>query len=126
MRILLDTHVLIWFLEGNQDLSKPRRQTIVNAQNEIFVSIVSLWEIAIKIGIGKLTLSRSLSDVIQHLTNQSITILLLQPGHVLQVATLPFHHLDPFDRMIIAQAQVDYLTVISHESVFANYGIKLL
>lgn len=53
MRILLDTHVLIWFLEGNQELSKPRRQTIVNAQNEIFISIVSLWEISIKISIGK-------------------------------------------------------------------------
>lgn len=126
MRILLDTHVLIWFLEGNQDLSKTRRQTIVNAQNEIFVSIVSLWEISIKIGIGKLKLARSLSDVIQHLANQSITILLIQPGHVLQVAALPFHHRDPFDRMIIAQAQVEYLTVITHDAVFANYGIKVL
>lgn len=126
MRILLDTHVLIWFLEGNQELSKPRRQTIVNAQNEIFISIVSLWEISIKISIGKLTLSQSLSHVVQHLTDQSIAILLLQPGHVLQVATLPFHHRDPFDRMIIAQAQVEYLNVITHDSVFADYGIKLL
>ncbi len=57
---------------------------------------------------------------------QSMTILLVQPGHVLQVATLPFHHHDPFDRMIIAQAQVEYLTVITHDSSFADYGIKVL
>ena len=126
MRLLLDTHVLIWYLEGNQSLSKSRRQSIVDARNDIFVSIASLWEMSIKIGSGKLKISRSLSDVIQQLINQNIAILPVHPGHVLQVATLPFHHHDPFDRMLIAQSQVESLSVMSHDSAFADYGIKLL
>lgn len=126
MRILLDTSVLIWFLDGNPNLSKIRRQTIVNSQNEVLVSIASLWELSIKIGVGRLKLSRSLSEVIQQLASQNIGILPVQPGHVLQMNTLPFHHSDPFDRMLIAQSQVEFLSVMSHDSAFADYGIKLV
>lgn len=124
MRILLDTHLLIWYLEGSESFSKPRRQRIVDANNDIFVSIASLWEISIKVSIGKLKISRSLSDVLQQLADQTIAILPIKSGHVLQVATLPFHHRDPFDRMIIAQAQVEFLPVMTNDNVFASYGIK--
>ena len=126
MRILVDTHVVLWYLEGDPALSRTRRQQIVDARNDIFVSIVSLWEIAIKINIGKLKISRPLSDILLQLSNQGITLLPIMPGHVLQVATLALHHGDPFDRMIIAQSQVEFLSVMSHDEIFGAYGIKVL
>jgi PIN domain nuclease of toxin-antitoxin system len=126
MRILVDTHVLIWYLEGNENLESSKRRKIVDSGNEIFVSSVSLWEIAIKISINKLKISRSLTDIFQQFAIQSIDILQIQPGHILQVATLPFHHRDPFDRMIIAQAQVEFLPVMTHDPQFSKYGIKLI
>lgn len=116
----------IWYLEGNQSLSRPRRQSIVDANNDIFVSIASLWEIVLKIGVGKLKISRSISEIFHQLSDQSISILHIMPGHVLQVAALPFYHRDPFDRMIIAQAQVEFLSVMTRDGIFADYGIKLL
>jgi len=94
MRILLDTHVLIWYLEGNTLLQQKHRQHILNAANKVFVSAASLWEIAIKVSLGKLKTSGSLTEVITQLDKQSIDILTISPGHVLQVAVLPFHHRD--------------------------------
>lgn len=126
MRVLLDTHALIWYLEGNQNLASAHRQLIVRSETEVFVSIASLWEIAVKTSIGKLTISRSITEILKQLSTQSIDILGIQPGHVLQVATLPLHHRDPFDRMIIAQSKVEFLPVITSDKMFADYGIKLL
>lgn len=126
MRILVDTHIILWYLEGDQSLSKPRRQRIVDANNDIFVSIASLWEISVKISIGKLKISRPFSDVLLQLSSQNIAILPIMPGHVLQLTTLPLHHRDPFDRMIIAQSQVEFLSVMSHDPIFGSYGVKLL
>jgi PIN domain nuclease of toxin-antitoxin system len=126
MRVLLDTHVLVWYLEGNSNLSRPKRELIVKAETEVFVSIASLWEIAIKTSIGKLKLSRSLTDILEQLSTQSIELLHIAPGHVLQVASLAFHHRDPFDRMIIAQAKVEFLSIVTNDSDFAAYGVKLI
>ena len=126
MRILLDTHVLIWYLEGNQKLARPKRHLIVDSNNAVFVSIASLWEIAVKTGAGKLKVSRSLADILPVLHSQSIDVLQIMPGHVLQAATLAYHHRDPFDRMLIAQAQVEFLTVMTHDGVFGEYGIKVV
>lgn len=126
MLLLLDTHILIWFLEGNKLLSKSRRQIISNPQNDVFVSIASLWETAIKISIGKLTLKQPLADVIKQIIVQDIEILPIMPEHTLQVSILPFHHRDPFDRLIIAQAQIENLMIISNDSNFGSYGVKLL
>jgi PIN domain nuclease of toxin-antitoxin system len=92
MQLLIDTHILIWFLEGNKSLSKPRRQIIANPQNDVFVSISSLWEIAIKISISKLTLAKPLADAIKQIAVEDIEILPILPEHTLQVSTLPFHH----------------------------------
>ena len=124
--MLLDTHVLIWYLEGNESLSRRHRDLIVNADNEVFVSISSLWEVVIKTSIGQLTIAKPLTDIFKPLSVQSINSLGIQPGHVLQVAALPFHHRDPFDRMIIAQFYVEFLPIITHDKTFADYGVKLL
>ena len=126
MRLLIDTHILIWFLEGNNSLSKPHRGIIVDSQNEIFVSIASLWEIAIKISVGKLTLAQPLADVIQQISIENIEILPIKPKHILQVSVLPFHHRDPFDRIVIAQAQIENLPIIANDGEFGNYKIKVL
>lgn len=126
MQLLIDTHILIWFLEGNNLLSKPRRQIIADSNNNVFVSIASLWEIAIKISIGKLTLNKPLADVIKQIGIENIEILPISPEHTLQVSVLPFHHRDPFDRIIIAQAQVENLPIMTDDGEFGNYRIKIL
>lgn len=126
MRVLLDTHALVWYLEGNPSLPRRQREIVVKSDTEVFVSIASLWEIAIKISIGRLNISRSMTEILKQLATQSIEILGIEPGHVLQVAKLPLHHRDPFDRMIIAQSKVEFLTIVTHDNVFAAYGVRLL
>jgi len=126
MQLLIDTHILIWFLEGNNLLLKPRRQIIADSNNSVLVSIASLWEIAIKISIGKLTLNKPLTDVIKQIAVDNIETLPISAEHTLQVSTLPFHHRDPFDRIIIAQAQVENLPIMTDDGEFGNYGIKVL
>ena len=126
MRVLLDTHVLIWYLEGNENLSRSQRQLIVKPETEVFVSVASLWEIAVKTSIGKLKLTRSLTDILEQLSVQSFELLTIAPGHVLQVASLPFHHRDPFDRMLIAQAKVEFLHVVTVDPQFQPYGVKVI
>jgi PIN domain nuclease of toxin-antitoxin system len=126
MQLLIDTHVLIWFLEGNKSLSKPHRQIISDSQNDVLVSIASLWEIAVKISLGKLTLAKPLADVIKQIAVENIEVLPILPAHALHVSTLPFHHRDPFDRIIVAQSQVENLPIVTNDIEFSHYGIKLL
>ena len=126
MRILIDTHILIWFLEGNNLLLKSRRRIIAFPSNNVFVSIASIWEMAIKISVGKLSLAKPFADVIKQIGVEDIEILPILPKHTLQVSTLPFHHRDPFDRIIIAQAQIENLPIMTNDGDFGNYGIKIL
>ena len=93
----------------------------------MFISIVSLWEIGIKISIGRLTLANPLSDVIKQISIENFEILPLLPEHTLKIATLPFYHRDPFDRIIIAQAtQTENLPIVTYDFEFRKYGIKIL
>lgn len=126
MRFIIDTHILIWFLEGNKLLSKSRRQIIADPNNDVFVSIASLWEIAIKISIGKLTLVKPFGDVIKQIAAENIEFLEISPEHTLQVSILPFHHRDPFDRILISQSQIENFPVMSDDGEFGKYGIKIL
>src|SRR5215213_196665 len=105
MRALLDTHSFIWFVEGDQNLSPAARQSITDPANEILLSAASLWEIAIKVSIGKLSLTQPFqTSVLGQMAYNDIRLLDISVAHILEVLTLPFHHRDPFDRMIIAQA----------------------
>lgn len=126
MQLLIDTYILLWFLEGNKLLSKSRRQIIVNPNNDVFVSIASLWEITIKISVGKLTLAKPLADVIKQIVIENFEILPILPEHTVQVSALPFHHRDPFDRIIIAQSKVENLKIMTDDSEFGSYGFKIL
>ena len=126
MRILIDTHILIWHLEGDAQLSPDRRSLISDPRNSAFVSIVSLWEIAIKTSRGKLSLSRPIDEIFTEINRSTVSILSIEPDHALKVSSLPFHHKDPFDRLIIAQAIVDDISIISTDRSFSDYEVTLL
>ncbi len=126
MRILIDTHILIWHLEGNNALTQERRELVADSVADVSVSIASFWEIGIKVSLGKLSLASSLADILCVIQNTNITILPIDPKHVIAVSTLPFHHKDPFDRLIVAQALEDDLTIMTSDPEFQSYGVKLL
>jgi len=123
-RYLVDTHSLIWSFENNKKLPQSMKNIIDDARNEIFVSIASLWEMAIKRSNGKLDLSVSLNQLIEDIVLRNIQILPINPSHVLKVETLPFHHKDPFDRIIAAQCLVENITAISADEFLDEYHVN--
>ena len=125
-KFLIDTHTFIWIIEDDLKLPESSKILIDDLNNDIFISIASLWEMAIKISIGKLKLSGVLAQAIDELYVRNIKILPIDSLHILRVQSLPFHHKDPFDRIIIAQSLTENITVISIDEVFDNYGIKRL
>jgi PIN domain nuclease of toxin-antitoxin system len=126
MNLIIDTHALIWHIEGNKRLKKKAAFAIENTGNSVYVSKASLWEMAIKIGLGKLEMSIPFDELEVYLGKNEFLILDYNFEHLKTLLTLPFHHSDPFDRLIISQAITDDLTVITHDSIFRNYSVKLL
>ena len=126
MRILLDTHALLWYIEGSSKLSIQAKQIIDSTENSLFFSIVSIWEISIKIGLNKLTLENPFSELEELLKYLKITILPISFADTECYLTLPLHHRDPFDRMLIAQAITNILEIMSADRVFDSYQIKRL
>ncbi len=124
MRLLLDTSTFLWFILNDSLLSARAALLIGDPTNEIEISPASYWEIAIKVSIGKLSLSEPLLDFLQReiATNQ-FRILPIEPIHVAPLTTLPFHHRDPFDRLIIAQALVERIPIVSADTAFDDYGV---
>jgi PIN domain nuclease of toxin-antitoxin system len=124
MRYLLDTHTLIWLFENNPQLSDRAKLIIADESHELLISIASLWEMTIKSSLGKLNLSLPLSEIFaQKLIPSDIHILQIQLQHLAVLQELPFHHRDPFDRIIIAQAISENLTLLSTDEVFKNYQV---
>jgi PIN domain nuclease of toxin-antitoxin system len=127
MKLLLDTHAFLWFVMGSANLSGRARALIEDPSNEGLLSIASLWEMAIKVSLGKLTLSASFDDLIpEQLNSNGFGLLNIRIAHVSLVATLPFHHRDPFDRLLIAQGLTEKIPVVSIDSAFDAYGITRL
>jgi PIN domain nuclease of toxin-antitoxin system len=125
VRQLLDTHTFLWFVMGNQRITAKLRAQIED--NENFVSVVSIWEIAIKYGIGKLNLEIPFDDFIdRQITPNGIQLLDIKLEHLKVVSTLPLHHRDPFDRLLIAQAIVEDIILISTDRVFSLYPVRLM
>lgn len=125
MKYLLDTHTLLWFLQGDKKLSNKARQFIDNPSNEKFLSVASLWEIAIKVSLGKLVLDKAFERLFpEQLHFNRIQILDITVDSLAKLTTLPFHHRDPFDRLIIAQALVEELPIIGADTIFDAYGIS--
>lgn len=126
MNYLIDTHILIWFIEGNEKLDKQAQALITNPENDIYISQASLWEMTIKISIGKLSLSISLSELELFLRKNQFKVLETKFRHYEILQHLPFHHQDPFDRLIIAQAKAEDYTLITNDDRFKLYDVKLL
>jgi PIN domain nuclease of toxin-antitoxin system len=124
MKYLLDTNALLWAMEKNPTLTKKASSAIADSNNDIYVSIVSLWEIAIKLSIGKLDLTQTLDDIIEEMTVQDYKILPISVEAVRLVRMLPYHHRDPFDRAIIAQGLTDNLQIITSDEKFDDYGVE--
>lgn len=123
MRVLADTHVLLWWLADAPDLSTVHRAALADAENEVFFSAVSVAEVAIKVSLGKLEAPDGLQGA---LTDDGFTELPLTAEHAARLRDLPWHHRDPFDRMLIAQAQCDRLVLATADPRLAAYGVELV
>jgi PIN domain nuclease of toxin-antitoxin system len=126
MNLLLDTHALIWFLEGDTQLSSTAKSEISNPDNTCFISQATLWEIAIKLSIGKLEMKNSYQDLPKLIWENGIEILTIEFEHFEYIINLPFHHKDPFDRIIIAQSFIEKMPIVSIDNLFENYPVTVI
>jgi len=124
LRLLLDTHALVWALSAPQQLPASLRRAIQAAENDVYASLASAWEIAIKTALGKLEFD--LRSLERSLVATGIQPLDISLQHTVQVAELPRHHGDPFDRMLVAQAMCESMTLVSRDRALRRYGVKLL
>ena len=122
-RVLLDTHVLLWWLNGDSALGERAKAIIANVENDIYVSAATAWEIAIKRKKGLLVVPDDLDAIIVEAGFKALPISIFHSG---QAGDLPLHHSDPFDRMLIAQAQAEGLQLMTKDSQFPHYGISLI
>lgn len=127
MRLLLDTHTLLWSAENDAQLSGPAAALILDPANEKLVSPASYWEIAIKISRGKYALSKPYEDFMHEAIDMNgFGYLHIEPRHTATLTTLPFHHRDPFDRLLVAQAMVEGIPIVSCDATLDSYGITRL
>ena len=127
MKLLLDTHAMYWYIEGDSQLPVTARTLIQDASNEVLVSPASYWEIAIKISVGKWQLNRTYGDFVDlGLSQYGFHVLPILPTHTARLIGLPFHHKDPFDRLLVAQSMVEGIPIISNDTALDAYGITRL
>lgn len=129
MNLLLDTHTFLWFAVASMghNLPQPTRELLEDKSHTLYLSVASPWEAAIKVSIGKLNLPQPIRQIVQtEINHNGLKLLDLKLPHLDVVEHLPFHHKDPFDRLIIAQAQVEDFTVVSIDAAFDAYSIKRL
>jgi len=127
MRLLLDTHIFIWWADHQENLSPTALAALNEESNELLLSVVSVWEMQIKTQLGRLRLSLPLKELVknQQETNE-LTVLPVTLKHVLALDALPFHHKDLFDRLLIAQSVEEELTIVTADSQFSAYSVTLL
>ena len=127
MKVLLDTHAFLWLITDDDRLSENARQTFLNTENRLFFSAASLWEICIKKSLGKISLEDGWFQMIkEEMKINTIQWLSIEMIHCAEVTGLPFHHRDPFDRMLIAQAIVEEMKLLSRDSRLSDYAIELI
>ena len=127
MRVPLDTHSFLWFVTADPKLSAPAQRVIVAGSNELLLSVACVWEIAIKVSIGRLPIPEPLDTFIPaQLRINRIGLLPIELRHTLKVASLPLHHRDPFDRLLIAQALAEGLPIVSADPAFDSYPVQRL
>lgn len=123
MQCLLDTPVLLWWLGDSSQLSSKAKKCIIDGENDIYLSSVSIWEMRVKESLGKLSMPKKLLAVVQ---KQGILSLEMTWGHADAVKTLPYHHKDPFDRLLVAQAQVEGLSIVTKDEMIKKYGVATI
>jgi PIN domain nuclease of toxin-antitoxin system len=124
MAALLDTHTFLWFVSGDKQLPEKIKTKILNINESCYISIASLWEITIKIQIGKLKIDISIEDLFKYADRNQIEIVQITAEHLLILASLPQHHNDPFDRLIVSQAISENMTLYSKDKGLKKYKIK--
>jgi PIN domain nuclease of toxin-antitoxin system len=127
VRLLLDTHSFLWFIGGDPSLTPNARRQIEDPENQPSLSTASLWEMAIKVSIGKLSFGQPFESLLPaQMSINGIDLLDIEFPHLVTVSRLPFYHRDPFDRLLVAQAMVEQMPIISADSAFDAYGIQRL
>lgn len=124
MKILLDTHVFLWIITNDNRLTEAAKSMFVDKDNEVYLSLASIWEIAIKVSLGKLTLNSTVEVFInKHVKGNNIKILNIERHHIFAVATLPFYHRDPFDRLLCCQSSLEQIPIVSADKKLDSYPI---
>lgn len=126
MRLLLDTHVWIWLESRPERLSIEARELLSDESHELLVSVASLWEVAIKHSLGKVTLGTSFEDWLPSFLALGPSVLAIDFRHLVEVAALPFHHRDPFDRLIVAQARVGEIPLVTADKTLSAYDLQVI
>jgi len=127
VRLLLDTHTFLWYVWDAPELSGTAISLIEDSNHEKYVSVASLWEMAIKVSTGKLALKRPFHDIkLELIDGNGFQLLPIDFAHTVTVSTLPFHHKDPFDRLLVAQSLTDDVAIVSMDTVFDSYGVRRL
>ena len=127
MRVLVDTHTFLWALLKDPRLSTRAKQVLISGENELVFSLVSLWEIAVKMKIGKLnTVGSSVTYIRDEMAEYGMELLPIRYEHILELERLPLHHSEPFDRLLIAQAVAESLPILTHDEKFPLYPVKLI
>lgn len=126
MRLLLDTHIAVWALTDDRRLSTEARRLLLDEESELFVSAASVWEIAIKHALGRRRMPISGAEALGHFRDAGYAILAVRGEHAAAVERLPALHSDPFDRLLVAQAQTEPLRLITHDAMLAGYGAAVL
>lgn len=127
MTLLLDTHTLLWFLTNDPNLSVRAREAIEESANPTHVSAASLWEVAIKLALGKLKLPAPFGEIFpRQLELNGFGLLPIAPAHCAALLTLPFHHRDPFDRLLLAQAKAESMILVTDDGQLGSYGVPVL
>jgi PIN domain nuclease of toxin-antitoxin system len=126
MRLLIDTHAFIWFVENDKNLPHKIKKELEYSDNTIIVSIASLWEITIKLSLGKLLLTCDIEELIDKLFENGFELMPILPDHIIKLSTLDFIHRDPFDRIIISQGLSENIKIVRSDEVFDNYKVKRL
>jgi PIN domain nuclease of toxin-antitoxin system len=126
VRLLVDTHAFLWFLAGDRRLSAAARRAIEEADGEWWLSAASVWEMSIKSSLGRLTLPAPADEYIADKVRQGLQVLSVDWPHAAAVERLPFHHRDPFDRLIVAQALADRLAIVTKDAIFGEYGVHVV
>lgn len=126
MNLLLDTHSFIWFINGDRQLSKETEAVIKNRRNKCFLSVASLWEMAIKVSLGKLELKSNFDSILEFMIYNEIDLLPITFEHICRLSELEFIHRDPFDRILICQTQIENLYLVTKDKIIQKYNVRTI